>query len=91
MGRRQPLSTPKAAKSSARSRCGWRPLRPDLCRVSDRPTPHWCHIPPALFRLGKGLWSQFESRNAVDEHPGASANGAPSVRRVVSGRRWDLG
>ena len=65
MGQRKPLSTPKAAKFKAKislwmALMGARPLRRPR-----PPTPHWCHIPPALFPSGKGLCLQFESSNAV--------------------------
>ena len=35
-----------------------RPMRPVPTR-----TPHWRHIPPALFASGKGQWSRHESES----------------------------
>ena len=81
MGHPQPLSTPKAAKFDATSPLWMAPVRPDLRRFPRRPTPHSCHIPPALFVSGKGLWSQYESRNAVGKHAGASGTGCATVVR----------
>ena len=40
----------------------WILARPLLPREAS--APHSRHIPPALFRSGKGLWSQYESSNA---------------------------
>ena len=50
----------------------WTALGRPLLRTG--PTPHWCHIPPALFHPGKGLWSQYESRNDVGKRAGASGS-----------------
>ena len=78
MGHPRPLSTPKTRKIRPRFTLWTAAVPPDLRRAPRRPTPHWCHIPPALFVSGKGLWSQYESRNALGKHAGASETSAPS-------------
>ena len=86
MGQRQPLSTPKAAKFAATSRCGCPLSKPVPRRLRGSPMPHWRHIPPALFVSGKGLWSQYESSNAADKRAGAAREGAPTRSGVL----WTL-